>query len=160
MSCAWPAGNPPKGWPRPPQRPPNPRWTRRYARWPRRRCRTCWPCSRKEIAEGHGKASAGAAGALRNALKEHGRWLTTSWTARPMRPWLPPANSKAGSAGAPTSCARSWWPRPRGCLSAAKASRPSPALVGARCRKPCASCASSGSRPTREGSPTTPVEAL
>jgi ATP-dependent RNA helicase SUPV3L1/SUV3 len=29
----------------------------------------------KEIAEGHGKASAGAAGALRNALKEHGRFI-------------------------------------------------------------------------------------
>lgn len=36
----------------------------------------------QEIAEGHGKASAGAANALRNALKEHGRLLDDKLEAR------------------------------------------------------------------------------
>ena len=36
----------------------------------------------KEVAEGHGKASAGAAAALRQVLKEHGRHLDTALDAR------------------------------------------------------------------------------
>ncbi len=68
-----------------------------------------------------------------------------------MRRWSPPANSKAGSAGAPTRCAKNWWPRPKGCSSARKARR----SAAARCRKPCARCASNGSRPTRAACRTT-----
>lgn len=36
----------------------------------------------QEVAEGHGKASAGAANALRQALKEHGRWIDADLDAR------------------------------------------------------------------------------
>ena len=105
----------------------------------------------QETAEGHGKASAGAAAALRAVLKEHGKLVERPLESRCMRRWSPPANSKAGSAGAPTRCAKNWWPRPKACSSAPKA-RPSAA---ARCRKPCAPCASSGSRPTRAACRTT-----
>ena len=40
-----------------------------------------------------------------------------------MRRWRRPANWKAGSAGAPTSCARNWWPRPRACSSSPRRPR-------------------------------------
>lgn len=36
----------------------------------------------QEVAEGHGKASAGAANALRLALKEHGRWIDSELEAK------------------------------------------------------------------------------
>ena len=36
----------------------------------------------QEVSEGHGKASAGAAAALRNAFKEHGRHLDSALEAR------------------------------------------------------------------------------
>lgn len=44
-----------------------------------------------EVAEGHGKASAGAANALRQALKEHGRWIDNKLDAR--------AHAALGAAG-------------------------------------------------------------
>jgi hypothetical protein len=64
----------------------------------------------QETAQGHGKASAGAAAALRAVLKRMAVSSTPSWSARCMRPWWLPASSRAGSAGAPTRCAKTWWP--------------------------------------------------
>jgi hypothetical protein len=105
-----------------------------------------------EIGEGHGKASAGAAAPAQCAQGARQADQTTAWRTRPMPRWLPPASSKAGSAGAPTSCARNWWPSAEGLLKRPRA-RPS---AGARCRRTCARCASSGSRPTRAVCRTTP----
>ncbi len=115
----------------------------------------------QEIAQGHGKASAGAAAALRNALKEHAKLIDDKlenqahaalaaagemegwqrWRADQLRQELVAKAEALFEHPAP------WKARSR--------SRPSPAMAGARCRNSFAHCASNGSRPTRAGCPIT-----
>jgi ATP-dependent RNA helicase SUPV3L1/SUV3 len=59
-----------------------------------------------EIAEGHGKASAGAANALRHALKEFGRLIDDKLENQAHARWPLRVSWKAGSAGVPTSCVK------------------------------------------------------
>jgi ATP-dependent RNA helicase SUPV3L1/SUV3 len=77
----------------------------------------------QEVSEGHGKASAGAAAALRNAFKEHGRHLDSALEAR--------VHAALGAAGElegwqrwrAISCAKSSWPRRKRCCNASPRSK-------------------------------------
>ena len=68
-NCAWPVACRSRHR----QSRPSPSWTPKCVPRPTPRCEKCLTTLETEIAEGHGKASAGAAAALRHALKEFGR---------------------------------------------------------------------------------------
>ena len=77
---AWPCR-----WRRRPGRPSRrstPPYARNNARAPPPPSRRCWRKWSRKSAKGHGKASAGAAAALRNAFKDHGRHLDAALEAR------------------------------------------------------------------------------
>jgi ATP-dependent RNA helicase SUPV3L1/SUV3 len=154
-SCAWARG---ACRPRPPRRKPaGPRQG-----GPEVRPRPPKPCSEvlakleAEIAEGHGKASAGAATALRNALKEHGKLVDDKLENQ--------AHAALAAAGELEGWQR--WradqlreelvAKAEGLLETPRP-RPGQAAPGrAQDAGDAAPCASSGSRPTRAARPTTP----
>jgi len=105
----------------------------------------------KETAEGHGKASVGAAGALRAVLKVQGRHIGAELEQQVHQALVAAGELQGWQRWSADQVREELVAKAEALLLRPEDRR----WAGARCRKPCASCASSGSRRTKVGRPTT-----